>query len=162
MGLSQNRPNLTYCDDEISRASFSTPFPTCPDCKAPARPAILMFDDFQWHAPRPGRYQSWKRAVCDYLKAPGRRLAIVEAGAGDRIPTVRHNSENLIQYLYEHAQLWDDPRNQESPVKAKIIRINPDFPEINRVNLKHLDPFVISLKSGALEALEGIEKAMQK
>ena len=122
-----------------------------------------MFDDLQWHAPRRGRYQEWKRAALKLLKESGRRLAIIEVGAGDRIPTVRHNGENLLQHLYEHAALWEDARNTESSsVKAKLIRINPDFPKINRVAMKHLDPFVISIESGGLFALDAIQKAMQK
>lgn len=28
--------------------SFASPFPTCPDCNALARPAILMFNDMLW------------------------------------------------------------------------------------------------------------------
>lgn len=154
----QTHPNLTYCDDPIACKSFATPFPTCPECKGPARPAILMFDDLQWVCPRSGRYNDWKRAAVQFLsKNQHARLAIVEVGAGDRIPTVRHNSENLIQHLYEHAQLWEDPRNQDSPIKAKVIRINPDFERVNRIHFQHLQPYFISIKSGGLEALERID-----
>jgi len=59
--------------------------PRCPKCNALARPAILMFNDWDW-ADRRTRWQSarfseWRDTV--------ERPVVIELGAGSAIPTVR-------------------------------------------------------------------------
>lgn len=63
--------------------------PTCPHCGALARPAILMFGDWQWNAKR---FEERKANLDAWLTAV-RRLVIIEIGAGIAIPTVRHFGE---------------------------------------------------------------------
>ncbi len=137
-------------------------FPQC-KCGALARPAILMFEDSKWVRPTPiVTFESWKRDCIKYLRRNSKStLAILEIGAGDRIPTVRTLGEEFINTLYSHAELWEDPRNEQSPVKAKLIRINPDYPAITRHSVAHLAPYVISVPTSAREALRQLEQQLK-
>lgn len=40
--------NAAQVVEAYGPVSFSSPYPTCPDCHALARPAILMFNDMLW------------------------------------------------------------------------------------------------------------------
>jgi NAD-dependent SIR2 family protein deacetylase len=103
---------LERCTDEIWSAAELTPeidsetcrmlseMPRCQRCSALARPAILMFGDWDWSEERTrlqsARFSEWRRQV--------RRPVVIEIGAGLAIPTVREFSCSL---------------------GAPIIRINP-------------------------------------
>lgn len=105
------------------------PLPKCPRCEAVARPNILMFGDARWLGSRTdeqlARYQAWRRSIA------GRKLVVVELGAGEAIPTVRHECERA---------------------GGTLIRINPREPEVPRGG--------IPIPLGALEALTAIDAAM--
>ena len=109
--------------------------PTCPDCGGMARPNVLMFGDGRWvprvmHAQR-GHYQQWLASV------RGRRLVVVEVGAGKAIPTVRRIGEDLV-----------------AEGVATLVRINPEASEA--------DELTITIRMGALEALTRIDEARAK
>ena len=104
--------------------------PVCPDCGAAARPNILMFGDYSWVSDRTNRQQErFRQFLARHL---GRRVVVVEMGAGTAIPTVRAASERI---------------GAHSP--ARVIRINPREPQIS--------PPHISLPCNALEGVQGIE-----
>jgi NAD-dependent SIR2 family protein deacetylase len=67
--------------------------PTCPHCQGVARPNILMFGDFSWLDARcrqqEGLYQDFLR------QQQGKRIVVIEIGAGTAIPTIRATSERL-------------------------------------------------------------------
>jgi NAD-dependent protein deacetylases, SIR2 family len=69
------------------------PLPVCPDCGALARPNILMFGDMEWIADRSADQVRTHNAWLRELRASGVRLAVVELGAGNAIPTVRREAE---------------------------------------------------------------------
>ena len=98
-------------DDETFRAA--PPLPHCPRCGGLARPNVLMFGDWDWVPSRTGaqqrRFEVWLRGL------QGRRLVIVEIGAGSAVPTVRHTSERLVAAL-----------------DGKLVRINPRETEVPR------------------------------
>jgi NAD-dependent SIR2 family protein deacetylase len=105
------------------------PWPRCTTCGALARPNILMFGDGAWRHERTSAQEvhlyRWLAAV------RGKRLVIVELGAGGTIPTVRNFSERLVR-----------------DASATLVRINPREPR---------GPFgTISLPLGALAALRRI------
>lgn len=79
--------------------------PLCPHCGAIARPNILMFGDGDWLERRSALQH---RALQQWLATVERPLCI-EIGAGTRIPTVRHFSEDYG---------W------------RLVRINPDEAEV--------------------------------
>lgn len=84
---------------------MAPPLPTCPRCRAIARPNILMFNDGRWLAERTEaqyeRFAAWRARV--------RHPAVIELGAGTHIPSVRRLCET---------QGWP------------LVRINPREPAV--------------------------------
>lgn len=128
-GIAPAEPGEISIDEETLRAR--PPLPSCPRCGALARPNILMFGDWDFEERRTeaqaSRFQSWLASI------QGRRLAIVECGAGTSVPTVRRTCEALAR---------------ESP-GATLIRINL---RESQVPAGH-----IGLPVGALEGLSALE-----
>lgn len=122
---------LVEIEEQTMRAK--EPLPACPDCGGPARPNILMFGDWGWES---GRETLQARAMTEWLGQvePG-RLAVVELGAGQVIPTVRWFCEG------------------EARDGNTLIRINPREPEVPEGH--------IGLCGGALEALQAIDACLQ-
>eukprot|EP01130_Rhizamoeba_saxonica_P003949 TRINITY_DN1634_c0_g1_i3.p1 TRINITY_DN1634_c0_g1~~TRINITY_DN1634_c0_g1_i3.p1 ORF type:complete len:153 (-),score=25.42 TRINITY_DN1634_c0_g1_i3:6-464(-) len=110
--------------------------PKCRNCGELARPNVLMFGDWDFI---PDRTEEQHQRYSEFLhNIQGKRVVIVEIGAGYDVPTVRSQSENLTRELQD----------------AFLIRINP-----RDVNV----PFDISKKSEVLQttglfALEDIDK----
>lgn len=98
-----------------------------------ARPNVLMFgdDSFVPEARRVqmDRYATWAASV------RGRRLVVIEVGAGNAIPTVRRVGEDLVERGL-----------------ATLIRINPD--------VSGADESVIPIRLRALEALNHISEQL--
>ena len=95
-----------------STMTAQEPLPACPDCGGPARPAILMFGDWEWEGTRTerqeARYQAW-------LETLGRdRLVIIELGAGRAVPTVRVESEQICR-RFSGFLIRINPRESEIP-----------------------------------------------
>lgn len=110
------------------------PLPKCPRCGAMARPNILMFGDRDWDSSNTSdqraRLHSWLNAL------RGRKVVMVECGAGTAIPTVRLSCEDLAGQL-----------------KGTLIRINPREFEV--------PPGHINLPLGALDGLLEIQKRLE-
>ena len=85
-----------------------------------------MFGDSEWlqvrTAAQYARYQKWRRAI------RGRKLIVLELGAGSAVPTVRHTCESA---------------------GGLLIRMNPREPEA--------PAGAISIAAGALHALTAID-----
>ncbi len=96
-------------DVHVDMASFRAigELPRCERCGALARPNILMFNDYDWISDvtrkQRERFAAWVREV------QGRRVVIVEVGAGTAIATIRHSGERLAERL-----------------GGRLVRINPD------------------------------------
>ncbi len=106
------------------------PLPLCPNCGRICRPNILMFGDYSWLQ---NRMYLQKTAFDQFLKLhANRRIAVIEMGAGEAIPTIRVISERIGQKK-----------------GANVIRINPREPEITSLH--------VSLLSDALSALEYLD-----
>lgn len=106
------------------------PLPSCPRCGGLARPNILMFGDWGWN---PERTESQERRLEGWLEKVREnrwKLAVVEIGAGEAVPTVRNFSQRAAEAL-----------------GGTLIRINP---RDHRVPEGHL--------SMALGGLEGIRE----
>lgn len=109
-------------------------WPRCPRCKQIARPNVLLFGDFDWidHKAKEQhrRFAQWLSSM------QGKRLVIIESGAGTAIPTVRMKSE---QYY--------------TPQQPNLIRINPT---------ESMGPFgTLSLHQGALSTIKHIDKLIR-
>jgi len=120
-------------DEETFRASE---LPSCKNCTSVARPNVLMFGDWLWESRRSDeqfqRYSAFKLNIGkkDY------KLAVVEVGAGEAVPTVRNEGERLMTN------------------NTTLIRINLRDTKIPVGG--------IVLPLGGKAALTSIEKAMQE
>jgi NAD-dependent SIR2 family protein deacetylase len=107
--------------------------PHCPECGALARPNVLMFNDDAWI---PSVTQEQKERYTDWLAGlHGRRVVIIECGAGTAIPTVRLAARRIAEIS-----------------RGTLIRINPTITEG--------DESAIALRLPALQALTRIQQAL--
>ncbi len=91
--------------------------PLCPNCKALARPNILMFGDYHWDPAR----TDWQYANLQVWLGKLKKPVIIELGAGLAIPSVRNFGEHLGHPLIRinPAESKVDSKNQISiPVGA--------------------------------------------
>jgi len=127
------RAAIRSADEVVLHVDPSTiralpPFPTCA-CGTIERPNILMFGDGEWRSDRTDEQEA---TLSGWLqKARGKRIVVVELGAGVAVPTVRAFSEALTRRY-----------------GATLVRINPREPLG--------PPGTISIASGALAALRRI------
>jgi NAD-dependent SIR2 family protein deacetylase len=121
-------PYVVAIDEGDMRAR--KPLPSCPACGALARPNILMFGDWGWDASRTSSQEEQFGAWMADLE--GRRLAIVECGAGTAVPTIRLGCENFARRF-----------------AGDLVRINPREP--------HIPAGHVALAAGALDALRAID-----
>ena len=83
---------MVTVDEETMRARPLLPF--CPNCGRLARPNVLMFGDGGW---QPRRSHEQARQMHDWLETTeGKKLVIIECGAGTAAPSVRRLSEQLL------------------------------------------------------------------
>jgi NAD-dependent SIR2 family protein deacetylase len=126
-------PGEVVVDPDTARAA--EPLPKCPECGGLARPNILMFGDGGWDERRSfeqeQRLGRWLKSIA------GRRVVVIECGAGTAIPTVRHFCESMA-----------------SRFRASLVRINVREPQVpDRTG--H-----VGLAMGALAALREIDRLM--
>jgi NAD-dependent SIR2 family protein deacetylase len=122
-----------HVDETTFRAAL--PLPACPACSALARPNILMFGDFEWDGGRSSeqseRFEAWLQDV----SASGTPPAIVECGAGQAIPTIRHICEQAARLT-----------------GGRLIRINPRECDVPAGQ--------VALAMGAATALRAIDAVL--
>jgi NAD-dependent SIR2 family protein deacetylase len=133
VGLFPADPYAVIFDESDMRAA--APLPSCPRCHSLARPNILMFGDGGWDSSRSAaqelRMQRWLASV------RGRRIVIIECGAGTAIPTIRLMSEDLVDEL-----------------GATLVRVNVREPVVPS---RH-----IGLSAGALSVLQDIDRLLER
>ena len=116
-------------DMETMRALGS--LPACIHCGSVARPNILMFGDWNWLSHRThaqhNRMLEWRKGLS------GKKMVILEMGAGTAVPTVRYMSDKFLD-------MFD----------SKLIRINKREPDVPTGN--------IGISGGALDVLERIDR----
>ncbi|MDQ7824315.1 MAG: Sir2 family NAD-dependent protein deacetylase [Candidatus Eremiobacteraeota bacterium] len=104
-------PEPVIIDESTMQAR--PPLPSCPHCKGLSRPNILMFGDFGWLSHREheqySRLEEWLRAV------KGKKMAVIECGAGISIPTVRHFSESLLDRAESTTLIRINVRDPQAP-----------------------------------------------
>ncbi|WP_419187264.1 SIR2 family NAD-dependent protein deacylase [Caldimonas tepidiphila] len=122
-------------DVDAEACQWRGPQPSCPDCGGLARPNILMFGDGGWLG---ARYDAQAERLAHWL-APVRRPLVVEIGAGTQVPSVRRFGRAVLR----------------AADGARLLRINPREPQVER-------PQDLGLALGALQALRGIEAALQR
>jgi len=118
-------------DDE--RCLLRNEPPACPRCGGCARPNVLMFDDPDWIATRTDVQMRRLERRLSLASRP----VVVEIGAGQAVPTVRHFSHRVA---FER--------------RTPVIRINPREPAVPGL------PQAVGLPLNALEALRAIDAAL--
>ncbi len=84
----------------------ATQLPCCDACGEVARPNILMFGDGDWLAEHSDRQQA--RLGSFLQRLAGRRLVVLEIGAGTSLPTIRNLSESVARQF-----------------EGRCVRVNP-------------------------------------
>jgi len=117
----------------VDEESFEArqPLPRCKSCGELARPNILMFGDWGWVSERSSDQESRLSDWLSGLRERSKRLVVIEIGAGQAVPTVRMQSENMVSRL-----------------NATLIRINP--------REDHVPTGQISIRAGGLEGIKAI------
>lgn len=101
-------------DEKTIRAR--PPLPHCIHCELLARPNILMFGDRSWLSHRSDEQQ---RRYHDWLgQLAGKRLAIIEFGAGTGVPTVRWECESQTG---QHIRV--NPRDTAAPPGSIVLPV---------------------------------------
>lgn len=106
--------------------------PRCPRCEALARPNVLMFNDGAWlegtEREQQARFATWLAGL------EGRRLVVIECGAGTAVPTTRRTGEGVAARF-----------------RARLVRINPVATDADGV---------IAIRLPALRALTRIQQEL--
>jgi NAD-dependent SIR2 family protein deacetylase len=92
------------------------PLPRCKNCRALARPNVLMFGDWSWLSHRTDAQQERFAAWLKELAKSSANLVVIELGAGGAIPTVRLTSER-VQERIGGTLIRINPREQALPPK---------------------------------------------
>ncbi len=150
------------CAAPCSQETFPLPEDhTCPKCRGKARPNVLLFEDTAWvgGAQMEAVAAFAARAKRAMAGSASLRLAIVEIGAADRVPTIRTLAEDLLAQLVASGAAFEDARAASPVPRALLIRINldPELCGIVRDSAKHLQPLLIALPMRAQAALEQLE-----
>jgi len=136
---SPTNPNGWYVEENGN-------WPKCGACHSLARPAIFMFGDFCWKydMAQSSRWDVWWEAVVDLSQDENIKVCVVEVGCGERIPTCRNTSEQMVLDVLEKGG------------EAKLVRINPEDPSSspNEVVAGHL----MEIKSRGLRAIQHIDQ----
>ncbi|KAK2167599.1 hypothetical protein LSH36_26g11033 [Paralvinella palmiformis] len=133
-------PEGTHFKVDASTLRAAKPLPMGPHGKNthPARPNVLMFDDWEWETTRSDKQHIKYQRFLDSLTDSVSDVVVIEIGAGLSIPTVRYTSEGLVT---------------RCPSKRVLIRINPSE---SMVPDGH-----ISIPLNGLEALQKIDELLQ-
>lgn len=124
------------------------PLPTCPDCEKLARPNVLMFSDWECCHCRMTQQRLNYTDFLDDLRNTETKLLIIELGAGQAVPTVRIQSEDIFSDVD-----W----------KTDFIRINPSI-EDAKIPDKCRSPHggeMVEIALDALTALTEIDQVLQ-
>lgn len=146
-------------------ARFLSNHPVCHVCEEKARPAILMFGDYDWNDSNAQelRWNEWTQEVRLQSQSAAKtgsplRVAMLEIGAGGNVTTVRSTSEQCLE------------RFLDAGAQATLIRVNPDLPLGDRSRFDAaqngqaaqdlLALPVLSIMGRGLESLRAIDAAM--
>ena len=118
---------------------------------------------FALHFPR---FESWAEQVQRELRRDStKKVVILEVGAGDRVPTIRMNSETLLQQFSSNShdagctsgsgKVGDTGIDTS---QACLIRVNPELPFASRKNQGQC----VSIQSTGLRCLQMMDREMAR
>jgi NAD-dependent SIR2 family protein deacetylase len=112
---------IVSVDEETFRAK--NPLPVCRNCGELARPNVLMFGDWHWVSERTEAQSRRLNEWLGSIQQQGLTPAVVEIGAGEAVPTVRHTSEHVASRL-EGMLIRINPRDARVPAGHITISLN--------------------------------------
>ena len=133
----------------------------CNDCELPLRPNVLMFHDTDENVLKDishsrQRYQEWEALAEQDVIEKGRHLVILELGAGENVPAVREESEEVFHDVLERIQ-----RSENSCGSVTLIRINPkDAGFVKKSDIQYPSCSTILISEKAEHALSKIDQAL--
>jgi len=127
--------------------------PKCLHCGEVARPNILMFGDWGWLEQRYEKQEDAYRKFRKQTKnAEDAKVVMIEIGAGKGVPTVRHESENLLSRAF---------KSKTHQAETTLIRINMEDEDVPEEFVEACGQnSCVSLKMGGLAALKEIKQRM--
>jgi len=130
--------------EEFKNSGFTSNHPRCKFCGALARPSIVMFGDITCVFPRRFQYYLCWEELCEkwLQENQNAKMVVLEIGCGLNVPTLRGIGERILQ---------------EIP-NSYLIRINQDFPDCQKANLKER---VFAIQEKGLIALKKIDHILQ-
>ena len=94
---------------DIETMYLMSEVPTCSACGNPARPNILMFDDFSWNCDRNKNQQNSFSKWRERLNNKQSKVVVLELGAGQVVRTIQNISEIFVKEF-----------------DARLVRVNND------------------------------------
>lgn len=91
----------------------------CPNCGAIVRPNILMFGDWSWNSNRSHLQDENFQSFIEDVKHKNQSIVIIEIGAGEAVPTVRHLSQEVATIL-DGFLIRINPRDYNTPERLGI------------------------------------------
>ena len=106
---------------EINMEKFEAiNIPKCKFCSSIARPNILMFGDRRWNTKRTNeqerKYHSWISSI----RNSGKKMVIIEIGAGTVIPTIRNEGNHLVGISNNIVLIRINPKDYEVDLKVGV------------------------------------------
>ncbi|MFY0673848.1 MAG: hypothetical protein JXQ87_10600 [Bacteroidia bacterium] len=90
---------LTLCEKEIwlMPESLNDLPPICPNCGGKTRPNIRLFEDWYWLSVRSKDQEKVYSKFLKLVKSENRSVAVIEIGAGTKLPYLRQIGERLAK-----------------------------------------------------------------
>lgn len=107
--------------------------PKCPKCGKMSRPNVYMFRD---HTYVPTR-SKWQKSNLERTLEANSKVLVLEIGSGPHVQTIRALTRRIAREK-----------------KGRIIRINPDYPDVKAPHM--------SIAQGALSALSAVQRSVEK
>ena len=100
----------TQAHDYFLQMTADGNWPSCPRCKGPARPAVLMFNDMDWvyNSKQEGRWQRW----CESLLKLCKRRCREGLTGGEQLDS---DSASTVSDTNISEKGWEDVSDSESP-----------------------------------------------
>lgn len=118
-----------YENDDLTRDDL----PVCPKCGKMSRPNVYMFRDNTYVPER----SKWQKENLKKTLAAHSKVLILEIGSGPHVQTIRTMTRQIIREK-----------------NARLIRINPDYPEVKE---RHM-----GIAAGALATLSEVHREVEK
>ena len=139
----------TFCVNETVHSI------TCKHCNLPARPNVLLFHDTDRNVLdsiniERERYQTWEAKVEKDVIMNGKKLVILEIGAGKNVPAIRSEGLEVLQ------DVLSGINENNLTGKVDMIRINPKEAACDVAEFSEHTISIFDTAANALRAIDGL------